>query len=86
MKDKNYTAYQKSIINNYYKNKEGMALQKLQELVAELYLAESEKKRTSLWKRVDKALVNLEVSEKLRNHIIETRDPEVLAQNIKEWF
>ena len=86
MKDKNYTAYQKSIINNYYKNKEGMALQKLQELVAELYLAESEKKRTSLWKRGDKALVNLEVSEKLRNHIIETRDPEVLAQNIKEWF
>jgi hypothetical protein len=86
MKDNNYSAYQKSIINNYYKNKEGMALQKLQEMVAELYLADSEKKLNSLWKRVDKALVNLEISEKLRNHIVSARDPEVLAKNIKDWF
>lgn len=86
MKDESYTPYQKSIINNYYKNQKGMALQKLQELVAELYLAESDKKKNQLWKKVETSLGHLEISEKLREHILSERDPEVLANNIKDWF
>ena len=44
----NYTKHQKNIIDNYYKNLDSIMLQKLQELVTELYLAESDSK----WERM----------------------------------
>ncbi len=83
---KEYTPYQQRIIKNYYRNRQGLALQKLQELVSELYLAETDKKRDQLWKRVAKALANLEIEPKLVEHILERRSAEVLAENIKDWW
>ena len=83
---KEYTPYQQRIIKNYYRNRQGLALQKLQELVSELYLAETDKKRDQLWKRVAKALGNLEIEPKLVEHILEQRSAEVLAENIKDWW
>ena len=81
-----YTPYQEGIIRRYYKNRQGLAFQKLEELAADLYLAETEKKRDSLWKRVEKAMANLKVPPKLAEHILEERSPEVLAKNIKDWW
>jgi hypothetical protein len=86
MSEREYSKHQKRIIKNYYRNRDGMALQKLQDLVTELYLAESEKKAGQLWKRVEKALDHLEISTELRAHILESRRPEVLAANLQDWW
>ncbi len=45
------TPYQDKIIKRYYNNREDIGLQKAQEAVTELYLAEG-KKRLSVWKRL----------------------------------
>ncbi len=86
MSDREYSRYQKNIINNYYRNKDTMTLQKLQEFVTDLYLAESDKKKTQLWKRIEKAIAHFDISEELRDHILNSRDPEVLAVNVKNWL
>ena len=81
-----YTRYQQGIIRRYYDHKQQMAFQKLEEMVADLYLADTEKKKASLWKRIEKALVNLEAPPQLTAHILEKRSPEVLAKNLKDWW
>ncbi len=81
-----YTPYQERIIKRYYENRQALAFQKLQELVADLYLAETEKKRESLWKRVEKAMVNLKVPAGIAEHILASRSPEALAKNIEDWW
>jgi hypothetical protein len=42
--------YQQNIIKNYYQNREAISLQRLQETVTDLYLAQG-KKRAQQWKR-----------------------------------
>ena len=36
----NYSKFQQNIIKNYYENRDAIALQRVQELVTELYLSE----------------------------------------------
>ncbi len=60
-------------------------LQKLSELVSELYLADDAKKE-KLWQRVRKAMSNLGVKEGLVKHIMEKKDVEVLAKNLQDWL
>ena len=86
MNEKNYSRHQQKIIRNYYKNRSTLALQKLQDLVADLYLAETDKKRETLWKRAEKALKHLKVNPTRLEHILKSRDPEVLASNLKDWW
>lgn len=86
MSDREYTAHQKKIINNFYRNRDTLSLQKLQEFVSDLYLAESEKKKEQIWKRVEKALAPFDISDELREHVLTSRDPEVLAANVKNWL
>ena len=45
MAQREYSKYQQKIISNYYQNLDTMALQRLQELVTELFLADTDKKR-----------------------------------------
>ena len=45
-----HTPYQRKIIERYYKNLDGITLQRLSELATDLYLAEG-KKRDRLWSR-----------------------------------
>lgn len=80
------TPYQDRIVKNYYKNRQGLALQKLQEFVTELYLAESDKKRDQLWTRIEKAMANLGVPKKIAQHLLEKRKPELLAEHIQNWW
>ena len=81
-----YSKYQQNIIKNYYENRDAIALQRVQELVTELYLADSEVKQKRLWERVEKALINLKVKPAIMKHILEKRSPEVLAMNIEDWL
>ena len=53
--NKNFSKHQQKIIKNYYDNRDAISLQRLSELVTELYLAEG-KARERQWKYLDGVL------------------------------
>lgn len=81
-----YTKHQKKIISRYYDHRDNIMLTKLQELLTELYLAETEKQRESLWKRVGQAMTNLKVPPPIAAHILQSRDIQILARNVEDWL
>lgn len=81
-----HTPYQKKLIERYYDQRDNILLARLSEIVGDLLLAESDRKRKSLWVRADKAMRGLRVPEPLRGHIVSTGDPQVLARNVREWL
>ncbi len=85
MATREYSGYQKSVINNYYRNLDSISLQRLSELVSELYLADSEAKQKRLWERAEKAMLNLKIPPAIVEHIMSKRDVQVLAKNLQEW-
>ncbi len=78
------TKYQQSIINNYYKNRDNISLQRLQELVTELYLAEG-KKRDQHWKTIIGHLEKLGVKKDTIDHLVKQNKPELIL-GIVETF
>ena len=86
MAGKEYSSYQRDVISRYYDNLDAITLARLQELVGELYLADSEAKRTRLWKRAQKAMVRLKIAPAIIEHIMNKKDITVLAKNIKDWL
>lgn len=86
MAKQEYSAYQKSIITNYYNNRSDIALSKLSELVSELFLADTDAKRDRLWERANKAMVNLEIPPAIIDHIMTKKDIKILAKNLNEWL
>jgi vancomycin permeability regulator SanA len=86
MAREDYTAHQQSIISQYYHNLDTIMLAKLQELVSELYLAETESKRDRLWKRVQQAMIKLGIPSALIEHVVAARDVAVLAANLQDWL
>ena len=80
-----HTPHQKKIINRYYEHRDGIMLQKLAELVTELYLAETDRKRDRLWERVEAAMKNLKVPDGTARRILEKRDAALLAGHLKDW-
>ncbi len=77
--------YQRKLVDRYYENRDSIMLAKLGELVGELYLAESDKKRDKLWERVATAMKNLKILESTAAHILKERKPELLASHLKDW-
>lgn len=71
--------YQQNIIRNYYENKENIALQRVQELVTELYLSEGKKRQTQ-WDRLEKHLLKLEVKQPTIDALREKDDPLLVAK------
>ena len=86
MARKDYSNYQRDVISRYYDNLDVIMLGKLQELITELYLADSDAKQDRLWDRTHKALVKLNISPAIIKHIMETRNVEVLAKNVEDWL
>jgi hypothetical protein len=86
MAQHDYSEHQQNIISKYYSNLDTLMLQKLQALVSELYLADSDAKKDRLWKRVQQAMENLKVPSPIMEHIMRTRDVEVLARNLQDWL
>jgi len=86
MAQRDYSEDQQRIISKYYNQLDTIMLQKLQELVGELYLADTDAKRNRLWQRVQKAMVNLKVPDDIAAHILAQKDVETLARNLQEWL
>jgi hypothetical protein len=86
MGKKEYSQYQQSVISGYYKNLDTIMLQKLSEMVTELYLADTKAKHDRLWDRVYKAMVKLKIRPATIQHIMEKKDVQILANNLQEWL
>jgi len=80
-----HSPHQERIIKNYYKNRDSIMIQRVQELVADLYLAEG-KKRQQIWKRVATALEKLGVPSDQVEHLVAQDNPAMLAERIKNLF
>jgi hypothetical protein len=78
-----FTPYQQRLIKRYYQNQETIQLQRLSELVTELFLAEG-KKRAQLWKRIESALVQLKVPAPRIEHLKSKDDAKLLAKLVQE--
>lgn len=76
--------YQEKIIKNYYQNRDKIAVQRLQELVTELYLSDG-KKRERHWKSVAKHLESLEMKQSQIDHIVAQDDPELVANIVAKY-
>ena len=81
-----FTRHQKKIVDRYYDNRDNIMVTKLSELVSELYLAETDKKKDQLWKRAELAMRNLKWKEPIIAHQLAQRKPELLANQVKEWM
>ena len=75
--------YQEKIIKNYYENRDSIALQRVQELVTELYLSEG-KKRQQYWKSIRTHLEKLGVGASELDHLVAQDDPELVAQVVQK--
>ena len=85
MAKKERSNYQKKLISHYYQNLDTIMLQKLGELVTDIYLENSADKREKLWKRAEKAMVKGGIKPAIIKHIMQKKDIEILAKNLTEW-
>ena len=83
---KKSSAHQRNIIKNYYKNREGIMVQSLGEIVSELWMTSDEFKRRRLWDRAAKALRGLGVKEEEVQRLVESRDEKALAGFLDRKF
>ena len=74
--------YQQKAIKNYYDNRDAIALQRVQELVTELYLSEG-KKRKRNWDYLETHLAKLGVKPDTIQHLRAQDNPELVANLIK---
>jgi len=81
--DKKYSKFQQKVIKNYYENREAISLQRLSELVTELYLAEG-KARERQWKFIVGALEKLRLPKERIEHLRKKDDPKLLAKLVEE--
>ena len=86
MAKKEYSNYQKDVISRYYQNIDNIVLQNLQEIVTELYLADTKKKQDRLWARAQKAMEKMKIKPALIQNIIKKRDITILAKNLNDWL
>lgn len=77
------SSYQQRAIKNYYENRDAIMVQRLGEMVTDLYLAEG-KRRAQLWKRVAGALENLKISPARIEHIVQSDNPALVAGIVEE--
>lgn len=77
------TPYQERIIRRYYENQGDIMLQRLGELVGDLYLAEG-KSRSRLWQRAEGAMRQMKVPIDRIGHILKSDNPSLLAALVKE--
>jgi hypothetical protein len=78
-----YTPYQQKIIKRYYNNLDTIQLQRLAELVGELYLSTG-KKRQRVWDAIVAAMQKLNVPQSRIDHLRQQDKPELVAQVVKE--
>ena len=77
-----FSKHQQNIIKNYYNNRDAIALQRVQEMVTELYLAEG-KKRAKLWDSLPGHLEKLGVSKPEIENLVAQEKPELVAKLVE---
>ncbi len=78
----NYSRHQQSIIKRYYNNRDDIAMQRAQELVTELYLAEG-KKRAKVWDTLAKNLERIGVPQTQIDHLRKEDKPELVVKTLE---
>ena len=80
---RSYSKHQQKIIKNYYDNRGAISLQRLSELVTDLYLAEG-KARETKWKQAVGALEKMGIPQKQIDHLRQQDNPALLAQLVEK--
>ncbi|MHC5109766.1 MAG: hypothetical protein ACYTHJ_07810 [Planctomycetota bacterium] len=80
-----FSPHQKKIVERYYENRDDILLARLQEIVSEMYLADTAGKLSRLWGRAEKAMRGLKIPPNTVNHILAGRKPEILAGHVRDW-
>jgi len=78
-----FTPYQQKVIQRYYDNVDTVALQRLAELVSELYLAQG-KKLERAWKQAASHMQKLGVAQTRIDHLVQQGDPQLMASLVTE--
>ena len=78
-----FSKHQQGIIKRYYANMDKIQVQKLSELVTELYLADG-KKRDKLWKTAASAMEKIGIPKQQIDHLVGSNKPELLAALVQE--
>ena len=78
------TPYQQRIVRNHFAHRDAAALQKLAEIVSDLYLATGEKEKDRLWKSAATWLGKAGAEEKRAQPILAARDVTALAALVGE--
>ncbi|MFM8980553.1 MAG: hypothetical protein ACKOSS_08845 [Planctomycetia bacterium] len=73
------TRYQEGIIRRYYRNLDALRAQRLQDLVGDIYLASSEKRRVALWAKAGELLAATGMPADELQQVLAARDIEALA-------
>jgi hypothetical protein len=78
-----FTPHQQKIIKRYYDNQDTLQLQRLANLVGELYLAEGKKKQR-IWASASAAMQKLKVPQSRIDHLVKQANPALVAELVKE--
>jgi hypothetical protein len=83
MAERDYSPYQQKIIKRYYDNHDGIQLQRLSDMAAELYLA-NDKKREKLWAQARVILEKMGLPAARIEHVMAVKDPGLLPGLVNE--
>ncbi len=86
MNEKGYSKYQQKVIKNFYDNKDLRLVQKLGELVSNLYLETSEKKKETGWKKIKKMLADLKVHPGEVEYLTKDKTLSLISKKLDEIF
>jgi len=86
MNEKGYTKYQQKAIKNFYDNKDLRLVQKLGELVTNLYLETGEKKKETGWKKIKKILTDLKVHPGEVEYLTKDKNLSIISKKLDEIF
>lgn len=78
-----FTKYQQKVVKNYYDNRENIALQRVQELITEVYLTEG-KKQEKHWESLRLHLGKLGIKPDVIEHLLTEKKPELVATLVKK--
>ena len=77
------SSYQDRVIRNYYNNRDTIMLQRLGELVTDLFLSEG-KAKARIWKRVAEILEKLKIPKSQIQHLVRSDNPTLVANLLKK--
>jgi hypothetical protein len=86
MNEKGYTKYQQKAIKNFYDNKDLRLVQKLGELVSNLYLETNDKKKETGWKKIKKMLTDLKVHPGEVEFLTKDKTLSLISKKLDEIF